>query len=234
MQLNNYDHRHNLLIDWIIETLPEQADVLDVGANDGSFCPEVRRVAEKAGSFAGVDPDTAKLERHPLLARRFPGTLEDAGIPDESFDCIYAIYVLEHVEDAEAFIATAGRVLRPGGSFFFITSNGWHYFAAIAGLLAKIGFQERVLRMVRPKELVGRYHYPALYRLNRPGKLMRLGKPHGFSEGEFRYSEKFEEFACYFPGPTKVFPWMWERMAAMVGRERMLGNLMGRLMKRPA
>jgi SAM-dependent methyltransferase len=234
MHLNNYANRTDLLIDWILQTLPKNAAVLDVGANDGSFCPEVRRVAQGAAVFAGVDPDMAKLDRHPFLTQRYRGLFENSKIPDETFDCVYAIYVLEHVQDAEGFVATAARVLRPGGSFFFITPNGLHYFAAIAGTLAKLNLQEKVLRAIRPGELVGRYHYPALYRLNHPAKLEHMGRRYGFSAFEFRYSESFHEFACYFPGPLKVFPWLWERVVEQTRTERLLGNLMGRMVKRPA
>ncbi len=231
MHLNNYTNRHELLIDWIIETTPKGASMLDVGANDGSFCPEVQRIAAHAGLYAGVDPDTEKLAKHPWLQNRFPATLEMADIPANSFDCVFAIYVLEHVADDVGFLQTVARVLKPGGSFYFITPNGDHYFAAIAGTLARIGLQEQVLRMIRPGELVGKYHYPALYRLNRAAKLRRMGKPMGLGEADFRYSEHFDEFACYFPGPTKVFPWAWEKMVQASGNERLLGNLMGRMTK---
>jgi 2-polyprenyl-3-methyl-5-hydroxy-6-metoxy-1,4-benzoquinol methylase len=231
MHLNNYENRNDLLIDWILDAVPEGAAVLDVGANDGTFCPETARIARHAGLFAGVDPDEEKLARHPLLAQRYPATLEAANLPAERFDCLYAIYVFEHVEDADGFLRAAARCLKPGGSLFFITPNGFHYFAAIAGALGAVGLQRRVLELVRPPAHVSKYHYPALYRLNRPDRLERLARQCGFDHCEFRYSERFEEFACYFPGPTKVFPWAWERMVALTGREALLGDLLGRLVK---
>ncbi len=231
MHLNNYHNRHDLLIDWILGSVPAGSSILDIGANDGSFCPEVSRIAAHAGLFAGVDPDAQKLSRHPLVQQRFAATLENSEIPDMSFDCVYAIYVLEHVADDRGFLNKVARILKPGGSFFFITPNGDHYFAAIAGTLAKLNIQEQVLRIIRPNELVGRYHYPALYRLNRVSKLLRLGREVGLSESEFRYCEQYDEFACYFPGPSKVFPWLWEKFVELSGREQLLGNLMGRLVK---
>jgi ubiquinone/menaquinone biosynthesis C-methylase UbiE len=234
MHLNNYTNRHELLIDWILESTPTGASILDIGANDGSFCPEVSRIAAHAGLYAGVDPDTAKLATHPLVQQRFPSTLESADIHSSSFDCVFAIYVLEHVADDVAFLQTVSRVLKPGGSFYFITPNGDHYFAAIASTLARIGLQERVLRLIRPNELVGKYHYPALYRMNTAAKLRRMGKEMGLGSADFRYSERFDEFACYFPGPTKVFPWAWEQMVMKIGNDRLLGNLMGRMTKDPA
>ena len=231
MFLNNYSNRHDLLIDWLLEYLPGRAAVLDIGANDGGFCPEVRRIAKRSSVFAGVDPDTAKLDRHQFLTHRYYGTLENALIPSESFDIAYAIYVLEHVENAVKFIEAVHRVLRPGGSFFFITPNGNHYFAAIAGLLARMNLQGRTLRVIRHAALVDAYHYPALYRLNTPWRLRKLGGKAGFSKFEFQFSERFDEIACYFPGPLKVFPWLWERGVGAAGAEGLLLNLMGRMQK---
>jgi SAM-dependent methyltransferase len=233
MYLNNYSNRHDLLIDWMLQAMPSGGRILDVGANDGSFCPEVARMAQHASVFAGVDPDAAKLAKNVRLQERYPATLEDADIPPGSFDCLYSIYVFEHVADPDAFLAAAARALRPGGSLFFITPNGNHYFAAIAGTLAQIGLQKKVLGIIRPKQLVDQYHYPATYLLNSPRVIRKLGRKHGFSAFEFQYSESLAEFACYFPGPTKAFPWLWEKLVAAVGKDALLGNMMGRLIKAP-
>ena len=231
MNLNNYVNRHDLLIDWLLMTHPKGATVLDVGANDGSFCPEVRRIAERASTFAGVDPDAKKLTKHTFLTHRYEGTLEEASIPHNTFDIIYAIYVLEHVAKPEEFIRAAFRVLRPGGSFYFITPNGLHYFAAISSLLARLGLQESVLHLIRPTKLVDHYHYPAVYRLNTARTLMRLGRQAGFTQFYFKYSERLDELSCYFPGPLKILPWLWERMVQLSNSESLLCNLMGRMVK---
>ena len=230
MLLNNYGDRNTLLIDWMLETVPSGSTFLDVGANDGSYCPQVMRVAAHAGHFAGVDPDVGTLEKNPFIHQRFGSSLEKADIPPRSFDCVYAIYVLEHVKQHVAFMEAVARVLKPGGSFFFITPNGNHYFAGIAGALARIGLQDRVLRLIRPKELVEDYHYPALYKLNRPSSLRRIGERLGLSS-EFRYSECFTEIAGYFPGPLKAFPLAWEKIVAALRAESLLLNLMGRMVK---
>lgn len=231
MWLNNYSDRHDLLLDWLIDSTPPGSSILDIGANDGTFCPQVQRVARHARHFAGVDPDVEKLERNSYLHERFFGTLEEADIPSEAFDAAYSIYVLEHVDDAERFMRSLSRVLKPGGSFYFITPNGNHYFAKIASFLQGLRLQGSVLTMVRPTHLVSRYHYPALYRLNSPTVISDLGRLVGMSRAEFRYSERIEELECYFPGPTKAFPRIWEALVERLGRESLLGNLMGRLTK---
>jgi SAM-dependent methyltransferase len=231
MRLNDYPNRNRLLVEWILEALPENARVLDIGANDGSFCPELKQVADTAKAYAGVDPDTVKLARHPFLSERYPSTLEAAHLPSESYDCLIAIFVLEHVARPHEFIRAAGRALKPGGSFFFITPNRYHYFAFLAGGLATAGLQDSVLKRLRPRELVEEYHYPALYQLNSPRQIRRIGRDAGFSEFEFRYCERLDEIDSYFPGPMKILPRAWEGFVQMIRQERLLLNLMGRIRK---
>lgn len=229
MLLNNYSTRLNLLVDWILEDLPPAATVLDIGASDGRWCPELRRIAEGAGRVVGVDPDAKLLEKNPLLHERHPTPLEEAPLPAESFDCAYAIYVFEHVEDPARFLQAAARALKPGGRLYAITPNGWHYFGLITALTARFGIQERLLRRLLAH--ADTYHHHAVYRLNTPRQIRRFASAAGFSDPDFRYSERYDEFHWYFPGFTKVLPRMYEGVVGFMGAERMLGNLMVRLTK---
>lgn len=47
-----------------------------------------------------------------------------SSLPDNSFDCVLAIEVLEHVEKDDLFIEQVYRVLKPGGIFLMTTPNG--------------------------------------------------------------------------------------------------------------
>lgn len=52
------------------------------------------------------------------------GDMTDSGLPDESFDFVVSVEVLEHVEKDEQFVSEVSRVLRPGGTFLMTTPNG--------------------------------------------------------------------------------------------------------------
>lgn len=231
MKLNNYESRNDLLIDWIFECVPASCSALDIGANDGTFCPEVTRIAQRFSMLSGVDPDVEKLQRNPLVSQRYFSTLEDAEILPDSFDVMYSFFVFEHVNDEERFISAASKALKPGGSLFFITPNGRHFFAFFSALFGKIGVQRKLLGLLRPTELVDSYHYPAMYKLNRPKEIERIGRKFGFEQFEYRYSERLDDVSCYFPGITKIIPRLWEDVAAFSNRDNLLVNLMGRMIK---
>jgi SAM-dependent methyltransferase len=95
--------------------------LLDVGTGLG----------ESAIYFAKLGAEVTAVDISPKMvdlclenARRLGVTLtaqvatgEDLGLPDASFDIVYAANVLHHIHDRDQFLATLRRVLRPGGLF---------------------------------------------------------------------------------------------------------------------
>lgn len=52
------------------------------------------------------------------------GDMTRSDLPDESYDLVVSVEVLEHVEEDERFLREVWRVLKPGGYFMMTTPNG--------------------------------------------------------------------------------------------------------------
>jgi SAM-dependent methyltransferase len=106
---------------FLIEHLPQDGVVLEVGSGDGKL---LRTIAQHL----------PQLELHGCDVRD-PGTAPDVyefhrlqdgiPLPDNSVDAVYMFDVLEHVPSPERMLAEAARVCRPGGRFIaFIPVEG--------------------------------------------------------------------------------------------------------------
>lgn len=100
---------------------------LDVGCGGGFSC---EFMAARGVSVFGIDQsqkciDAAAQHAH---SSGFPidyrcGVAEHLPYPNQSFDVVVCVDVLEHVEDVKRVIAEISRILKPSGLFFFDTIN---------------------------------------------------------------------------------------------------------------
>jgi SAM-dependent methyltransferase len=93
---------------------PATARLLDVGCGTGASS----LVLSRFGHAVGMDRDPQFLELSAArpYAERVVGEAEHLPFPDESFDAVAALDVLEHLEDDVAGAREIRRVLKPGGS----------------------------------------------------------------------------------------------------------------------
>lgn len=118
-------HRGNraILADRVRAVKDGRARVLELGCGHLDF------------TFKYLRPACAEVVATDL-ERLFPEDLElPAGVSfqlenalelsfhDESFDCVIALEVIEHVDDDDRFVAEALRVTRPGGQVIYTTPN---------------------------------------------------------------------------------------------------------------
>lgn len=97
----------NLKAQVTVSDLPRESDVqkqLNLGTNDEI----IRRVRGRRGNIEAMIYDD----------------MTHSSLPDNSFDCIVAVEVLEHVEEDGRFLDEVARVLKPGGVFLMTTPNG--------------------------------------------------------------------------------------------------------------
>jgi len=118
-----------LHVPWIQEVLlshgKENSRLLDMGCGGGFL---TNKLIHMGHEVTGIDLSEESL----LIAKKYDTTGKVAYLqadamktefPDNSFDVVLAMDLLEHVEDVPAVIKEASRVLKPGGLFFFHTFN---------------------------------------------------------------------------------------------------------------
>jgi 2-polyprenyl-3-methyl-5-hydroxy-6-metoxy-1,4-benzoquinol methylase len=95
--------------------------LLDVGCDTGVF---VEFAVGKGMSAIGIDVFDRVVEIGRARGRDLRlGTLETAGISDQSIDVVTGFDLIEHVDDPVSFVDNVKRVLRPGGVVALETPN---------------------------------------------------------------------------------------------------------------
>jgi SAM-dependent methyltransferase len=131
----------------IRDSIELRGDVLDFGCGCGRILHWLIRDCPEARLFGvDVDPDAIAWCRSNLQARFAVNAPQPPlGFPDASFDTIYAVSVLTHLDEPlqHAWIQEWRRILRPGGSLL-VTYHGeltWNILPAPdAALVRAEGF----------------------------------------------------------------------------------------------
>ncbi len=96
--------------------------VLEVGCGKGRFA---RIFAEEGAKVTGIDPSAALLEhaRKILGADFIQTSATSLPFPNETFDLVYAVEVIEHLPFLKKSIQEMFRVLKPGGILILLDRN---------------------------------------------------------------------------------------------------------------
>jgi 2-polyprenyl-6-hydroxyphenyl methylase / 3-demethylubiquinone-9 3-methyltransferase len=141
--------------------------VLDVGCGGGILAESLAR---EGAQVVGIDPSErsiaaacAHAEQSKLAIDYRSGAAEtlDAGELGAPFDLVFAVDVLEHVDDLDRTLAAIARVLAPGGGLGFLTHNRTP--AAFLDLIWDEEYERRSMpqgfhefaRFIPPAELIG-------------------------------------------------------------------------------
>lgn len=91
----------------------EGKDILEAGCGTGLL---LERVAEFAKSAVGIDLSDGMLEKARERGLKVQqGSITELPYDDNSFDLVYSVKVLAHIEDIETAMSEMARVTRPGG-----------------------------------------------------------------------------------------------------------------------
>jgi SAM-dependent methyltransferase len=209
---------------WVSEACRAESQVLNIGAGRNVSDP-LKAVTGRGSHLVGIDPDDA-IHYNDALDERYQVSMEEFAVEHRArFDVAFSLYVLEHVEHPEAFIAACGYVLKPGGLLFGLTLNRYQYFGFVTWMATRLGISEVVLKRLKTPEQIAGYHFPTQYRLNSIGTLTRRLDQAGFRSVEFRCFDQPRRYASYLPRSMKGFAYQYSRAAYAVGKPSLMGHL---------
>lgn len=120
--------------------------MLDVGCGGGILSESLAR---EGASVVAVDPSEASLAQAKEHARTEnlaieyrAGFAEEMGFHEE-FDAVFAVDVLEHVQDLDTTLRACAWALKPGGFFGFLTHN--QTLEAFTFLIWEQEYRQRVM-----------------------------------------------------------------------------------------
>jgi SAM-dependent methyltransferase len=198
------------------ELLPASGVAVDVGCGRGAqgddrvrVRRELRTLRGKCRRVVGIDVDPDARNNQYVDEFRLIGDDGRWPLEDASADLAVADWVIEHVNDPDAFMAEAARVLRPRGHLCIRTVNARGY-VGLASRLVPSGRHHGVLSRVTPGR-EERDVFPTLYRCNTIQKLRKALDRAGFEavvygfEGDPTYLE--------FSSPSYALGLLYRRLA---------------------
>jgi SAM-dependent methyltransferase len=105
------------VFDTVVKQIHPENKVLDAGAGSGRYRNALSFARYEATDFADIFDQGSKDKMD------FICSLDDIPKPDNTYDVIVNMQVLEHVEYPEKVISELHRILKPGGKLFLSTSQ---------------------------------------------------------------------------------------------------------------
>jgi 2-polyprenyl-3-methyl-5-hydroxy-6-metoxy-1,4-benzoquinol methylase len=164
--------------DWLKHSLQKQASAkktlrfLDVGCGNGRYLQQLHRMGFAKHQLFGVEMDEGAIARlNQAGFQGYYGRIEAVAseLPENSFDLIVMLQVIEHVAQPAQIVQILTKLLRPGGRLILETPNleGWD------ARLFQSGFW-------------GGYHFPRHWHFFDRTTLQRLLCDNGLESLQFR------------------------------------------------
>jgi 2-polyprenyl-3-methyl-5-hydroxy-6-metoxy-1,4-benzoquinol methylase len=144
--------------------LPGDARILDVGCGDGFHLSLLAKSGKRNWSLEGVDIDKNAIKAATQKGLKVHmGTIEEIDLPAESYDLIFMIMTIEHVERPDRTVCSIKKLLKKGGRLVIVTDN--------TDSLDFTFFKQRYW---------GGYHFPRHWHLFNRHSLKTLAEKTGF------------------------------------------------------
>lgn len=145
--------------------LPDGARILDVGCGDGFHLRLLREFGNSTWQLEGVDLDKRAVDaaERSGISVHF-GSVETLDLDAGSYDLVFMIQTIEHVERPDEILSAVSRLIKPGGRVVIVTDNT----DSVDFGLFKNGYW-------------GGYHFPRHLNLFNKASLNKLAKKVGLS-----------------------------------------------------
>lgn len=167
---------------------------LDVGSGAGTLM-----AAARGKGWDVVGTEVAEVAAAATRARGLDvrvGDLGELGLPDASFDVVSMLEVVEHVSNAQALLAAAHSLLRPGGVLYVTTPNG----RGISGRLLRMEWS-----VVSPPEHLQLFSLRGLRIVLRgSGFAVRTAQTHGLNPHELLHALRSREVPATAPSRVET------------------------------
>jgi len=162
----------------------------------------LRNYRDRIVRLVGVDADEEAGRANPYLDEFLPADLDDSlPFDGDSFDLVYANFVVEHLAYPERAFAEWRRVLRPTGTLVLLTSNRSSPLMAVADRLPG---RLRLSIKRRGAGAAERDVYPTRYRANTPGRLAQVTAAAGFEPVSVELVGTLHRYGVRVPGAAPL------------------------------
>ncbi|MEN9389784.1 MAG: hypothetical protein RLY61_868 [Candidatus Parcubacteria bacterium] len=168
------------------------ASVLDAGCGNGNFIIDENRAI--INWACGVDLKQDYTSKNVCLDEIKYAKLDANPYPDNSFDAVVSLWVVEHLDQPLSVFKELYRVLKPNGLFLFATPNKNYFPLLLNQFLTKSKLTETILQKVygrQPEDV-----FKAFYKANTLEQLTLLAKQANFQieKLEYNYDPAYTSF----------------------------------------
>jgi SAM-dependent methyltransferase len=215
------DHPYRLLEREIEQRTRPDCVLLDAGC--GRHADLLRRFSSVIRAGIGIDMVTFLSTAPDPKITLLNGDLSRIELASESVDLVVSRSVMEHLEDPLRVYQEILRVLRPGGSFIFLTPNLWDYSAIISKIIPN-RFHSAIVRKVEGRD--EKDTFAVFYRSNTTSAVNRLAQQSGFRVDSIRF---VGQYPCYLMFNPALFL-LGTGYEKLISRFEVLRKLRGWLM----